>query len=97
MRRLLTKRFFQCLMMRFELTDRFAPMQLTQGLDAAATIHQDDAVARGGRHAGQSRGLAITNALRDQPKNLHALLDTWVRMRVAIPLEFELDFFRKDQ
>src|SRR3990172_3411041 len=97
MGRLLTKRFFQRGTMGFEFTDGFAPIQLTQGPSAAATIHQDDAVACGRRYARQSCGLAITNALRDQPKNLHALLDTGVRMFVAITLEFELVFFRKDQ
>jgi len=96
MRRLLAKRFFQGVMMRFELTDGFVPMQLTQGIQAAATIHRDDAIARGGRHAGQSRGLAMTNALRDQPDDLHAPLDNSVRMLVAIALEFALVFFRND-
>jgi len=96
MRRLLTKRFFQCLMMRFELTDRFAPIQLTQGSYAAATIQRYDAVASGGRHAGQSRSLATTNTLRDQPNNLHALLDSWVRVFVATTLEFAPVFFRND-
>jgi len=83
-------------MIRFELTGRSAPIQLAQGIYAAATIHRNDAVARGGRHAGQSRGLAITNALRDQPKNLHTLLDMRVRMLVAITLEFKSVYFRKD-
>ena len=83
-------------MMCFELTGGSAPIQLTKRLRTAATIHRNDAVARGGRYAGQSRGLAITNALRDQLQNLHALLDMRVRMLVAITLEFESVYVRKD-
>ena len=84
----LTKRFFQCLMIRFKLTDRFAPMQLTQSIYAAATIPRDDAVARGGRHASHSPGLAMTNALRDQPKNLSRRAGT--AGHVGVPMDRDL-------